>query len=187
MRVMKMKRIMLALLSILPMLLTVACEQIEFNAYVVSSELRAAPIIDSETAQTVGQAYDGFAIALNDIRDNRAYFFLLLSDPSIADDMDPLPNIAGKIELYIPIEHMKEAYVELQNVPAIISLDTITIDAMAGISLFKDVEQQVIARFNDEIGPMQFIQNIENGYLFILGMNLIYVSEQDVKLTKYIG
>ena len=89
------------------------------------------------------------------------------------------------MDLYIPIEYMKKAYVEPQFVPAIISLDTIRIKTMAGINLFREGQQQVIARFNDEIGPMQFIQNIDNGYLFLLGMNLVYVSEPDVELIEY--
>ena len=75
---------------------------------------------------------------------------------------------------------------ELQNVPAIISFDTIRINPMAGIRLFKEGKQEVIARFYDEIGPMQFIQNVGNGYLFLLGMNLVYVGEQDVQLVKYV-
>lgn len=57
---------------------------------------------------------------------------------------------------------------------------------MAGISLFREGKQEVIARFSDEIGPMQFIQNVDNGYLFLLGMNLVYVSEQDVQLIRYV-
>ena len=80
---------------------------------------------------------------------------------------------------------MKKTYVEPQNIPAIISLDMIRIKPMAGISLFREGQQQVIARFNEEIGPIQFIQNVQDGYLFTLGMNLVYVSELDVELIKY--
>jgi hypothetical protein len=174
-----MKWILLTLVCILPIFLTAACGQSAYNAYVVSSDLRAAPIIDSKTGQTVGQAYNGFSVSIDEVRNQRAYFHINISDPS-------LPNIIGKMELYIPVEHMKKAYVEPQNVPAIISLDTITINPMAGISLFRQGVLQVIARFNDEIGPMQFIQNVENGYLFTLGMNLVWVSEQEVKLIKYV-
>jgi hypothetical protein len=174
-----MKRLLLALVCTLPIFLAVACGQSAYNAYVVSSNLRAVPIIDGETGQTVGQAYNGFSVWIDEVRNQRAYFHINISDPS-------LPNITEKMELYIPVEHMKKAYVEPQNVPAIISLDTITINPMAGISLFRQGILQVIVRFNDEIGPMQFIQNVENGYLFIVGMNLVWVSEQDVKLIKYV-
>ncbi len=174
-----MKRLLLTLVCILPIFLAVACGQSTYNAYIVSSDLRSVPIIDSETGQTVGQAYNGFSVSIDEIRNQKAYFYINISDPSI-------PNITEKMELYIPVEHMKKAYVEPQNVPAIISLDTITINPMAGISLFRQGILQVIARFNDEIGPMQFIQNVENGYLFILGMNLVWVSEEDVELIKYI-
>jgi hypothetical protein len=80
---------------------------------------------------------------------------------------------------------MRKAFVEPQVVPAIISLDMIRIKPMAGISLFRQGQQQVIARFNDEVGPIQFIQNVQNGYLFTLAMNLVYVSELDVELIKY--
>jgi hypothetical protein len=173
-----MKRILLTLVFILPVFLAGACGQSTHNAYVVSSDLRAVPIIDSEIGQAVGQAYNGFAVSIDEVRNQKAYFYINISDPS-------LPNITTKTELYIPIEHMKKAYVEPQNVPAIISLDTITINPMSGISLFRQDILQVIARFNDEIGPMQFIQNVESGYLFILGLNLVWVSEQEVKLIKY--
>ena len=81
---------------------------------------------------------------------------------------------------------MERAYVEPKNVPAIISLDAIRINPMAAINLFLEGKQQLIARFYDEIGPMQFIQNVDNGYVFLLGMNAVYINEQDVQLTKYI-
>jgi len=55
---------------------------------------------------------------------------------------------------------------------------------MAGISLFREGQQQVIARFNDEVGPIQFIQNVQDGYLFTIGMNLVYVSELETELLK---
>lgn len=174
-----MKRILLTLVCILPIFLTVACNQDkDYNAYIVSSELKTVPIIESETNQAVGQAYNGFAFPISEVRNQKVYFYINISDPS-------LPNITEKMELYIPVEHMKKAYVEPQNVPAIISLDTIIIKPMAGIRLFREGQQQVIARFNDEVGPIQFIQNVQNGYLFILGMNLVYVSELDVELIKY--
>ena len=89
------------------------------------------------------------------------------------------------MELYIPITHMEKAYVEPQYVPAIISLDTIVLNNMAGIALFREGKQQVIARFDKEIGPIQFIHIVQNGYLFTLGVNLVYVSEIDVELIKY--
>jgi hypothetical protein len=173
-----MKEILLTLVCILPIFLAAACGQSTHNAYVVSSDLRAVPIIDNETGQTVGHAYNGFAVSMDEIRNQKAYFHINISDPSP-------PNITTKTELYIPVEYMKKAYVEPQNVPAIISLDTITTNPMAGISLFRQGVLQVIARFDDEIGPMQFIQNVENGYLFILGMNLVWISEQEVELIKY--
>lgn len=149
-----------------------------YNAYVVSSDYRTAPIIDSETGKTIGQAYNGFAVSVNEVRDQRAYFYINISDPSI-------PNAINKTKLHIPIDYMKKTYVEPQQVPAIISLDMIYLKLMAGIGLFEESRQQVIARFNEEIGPIQFIQNIENGYLFILGMNLVHVNEQEVKFIEY--
>ena len=173
-----MKRILLTLICILSVFLAVACGQSTYNAYIVSSDLRSVPIIDIETGQTVGQAYNGFAVSTNEVRNQKAYFYINISDPS-------LPNITTKMELYISIDYMKKAYVEPQVVPAIISLDTITTNPMAGISLFREGQQQVITRFNGEVGPIQFIQNVENGYIFMLGMNLVYVSELDVKLIKY--
>jgi hypothetical protein len=142
---------------------------LDYNAYVVSSELRAVPIIESETNRAVGQAYNGFAISITDIRNDNAYFYLNISDPSAS-------NVVTRKELYIPLKHMTKAFVEPQAVPAIISLDMIMIKPMAGISLFQQGQQQVIARFNDEVGPIQFVQNVQNGYLFTLGMNLVYVN-----------
>ena len=174
-----MKNILLVCIFILSAFIVTSCDNTESNAYVVSSELRAVPIIDNETGQTVGQAYDGFAVLISEVKDEKAYFFINISDPS-------LPQNIKRMDFYIPVEHMKKTYVEPQFVPAIISLDTININPMAGISLFREGKQQVIARFNDEIGPMQFIQNVDNGYIFLLGMNLVHVSEQDVQLLKYI-
>lgn len=169
---------MMILICLLPSLLTIACEQSEYNAYIVSSELRSVPIIESETGRTVGQAYNGFAVSIEKVRNQKAYFELNISDPSI-------PTQTEKIELYIPIEYMKKANVEQQITPPIISLDVISINPMAGISLYIEGQQQVIAMFYDEVGPIQYIQDVQNGYLFTLGMNLVYVDELDVKLIKY--
>jgi hypothetical protein len=143
----------------------------------VSSELRAVPIIESETNRTVGQAYNGFAISTTDVRNDKAYFYLNVSDHSAS-------NVITRKEFYISLKHMTKAFVEPQAVPAIISLDMILIKPMAGISLFRQGQQQVIARFNDEVGPIQFIQNVQDGYLFTLGMNLVYVSAIETMLLK---
>jgi hypothetical protein len=143
----------------------------------VSSELRAVPIIESETNLAVGQAYNDFAISITDARNDKAYFYLNISDPSAS-------NVITRKEYYIPLNHMIKAFVEPQVVPAIISLDMILIKPMAVISLFRQGQQQVIARFNDEVGPIQFIQNVQDGYLFNLGMNLVYVSELETELLK---
>ena len=174
-----MKSILLVSICILSTFIVTSCDGTEHNAYVVSSDLRAVPIIDDETGQTVGQAYDGFAVLISEVRNGKAYFFINISDPS-------LPQNIKRIDLYVSIEHMEKAYVEQQFVPAIISLDTIRINPMAGIRLFREGQQGVIARFYDEIGPMQFIHNVDNGYLFLLGMNLVHISEQDVQLIKYV-
>lgn len=151
-----------------------------YNAYIVSSDLRAIPITDSKTGLPVGQAYNGFAVQLDYVRNGKAYFNINISDPSV-------PNSLKTMEFYIPAAHMKRTYVEPQDVPAIISLDTIIVNPMAGIALFREGKQQVIARFDREIGPIQFIHSVQNGYLFTLGGNLVHVSELDVELMKYDG
>ena len=174
-----MKNILLLLVLILSMFLVTSCQQNDNYVYIVSSELRMVPIIDSLTGQAVGQAYNGFAVLISEVRNQKAYFFINISDPS-------LPQNIKRIDLYIPIDNMKKAYVEPQNVPVIISLDTIIIKPNTGIRLFREGKQQVVARFNKEIGPIQFIQNVDNGHLFLLGMNLVYVNEQDVQLIKYV-
>lgn len=174
---------MTALLALVTVLLSasiLSCsrdQSLDYNAYIVSSELRAVPIIESETNRTVGQVYNGFAISITDVRNDKAYFYLNVSDPSAS-------NVIIRKEFYIPLNHMIKAFVEPQVVPAIISLDMILIKPMAGISLFREGQQQVIARFNDEVGPIQFIQNVQDGYLFTLGMNLVYVSELETELLK---
>jgi hypothetical protein len=149
-----------------------------YNAYIVSSDLRAVPIIDSNTGLTVGQAYNGFAVQLDYVRDEKAYFTINISDPSV-------PTSVEVMEFYIPADYMEKTYVEPQYVPAIISLDMILIKPVAGINLFREGQQQVIARFDDEVGPIRFIQNVQDGFLFTLGMNLVYVSEIDVELITY--
>jgi hypothetical protein len=148
-----------------------------YNAYIVSSDLRAVPIVDSKTDLTVGQAYNGFAVQLDYVRDGKAYFTINVSDPSV-------PNSLKAMEFYIPAAHMEKAYIEPQNVPAIISLDMIVLNPMTGITLFREGTQQVIARFNEEVGPIQFIHSVQNGYLFILGMNLVHVSALETALLK---
>ncbi|UCB42022.1 MAG: hypothetical protein JSV77_05975 [Dehalococcoidales bacterium] len=148
------------------------------NAYVVSSDLRAIPIIDSNTGLTVGQAYNGFAVQLDYVTDGKAYFTINISDPSA-------PTSVETMEFYIAADYMEKTYVEPQYVPAIISLDMILIKPMAGINFFSEGQQQVIARFDDEVGPIRFIQNVQDGFLFTLGMNLVYVSEIDVELITY--
>ena len=175
-----MKNIFYICVCILLAAIFASCNSIEPNAYVVSSDLGTAPVIDDETGQAIGQAYDGFAVLSSEVRNGNAYLFINISDPA-------LPQNIKRMDLYIPVEYMQKAYVEPQYVPAIISLDTIRINPMAGISQFRQGRQEVIARFDNEIGPMQFIQNADNGYLFLLGMNLVHVSEQDVQLIKYIG
>ena len=58
--------------------------------------------------------------------------------------------------------------------------------ATARIIFMNCVERRVPAgNCQDEVGPIQFIQNVQSGYLFTLGMNLVYVSELDVELIKY--
>jgi hypothetical protein len=148
-----------------------------YNAYIVSSDLRTTPIVNSKTGLTVGQAYNGFAVQSDYVKDGKAYFTINISDPSV-------PNSLKTMEFYIPVAHMEKAYVEPQNVPAIISLDTIVLNPMASIVLFRGGKQQVIARFNEEIGPIQFIHNVQNGYLFTLGMNLVYVGELDARIKS---
>jgi len=172
------KRILLVLISIMAMFSILGCGKDNYNAYVVPSGWKSVPIIAGETGQSVGQAYMGFAVSITEVRDDKAYFYLNISDPSV-------PHITQTMEFYIPIKYMKKAFVEPQAVPAIISLNMIRINPMAGISLFRNGKQQVIARFAEEIGPIQFIQNVEKGYFFVLGMNLVYVDQQDVRLIKY--
>ena len=53
-------------------------QNMDYNAYIVSSELRAVPIIESEKNQAVGQAYNGFAISLKEARNDKAYFYAKL-------------------------------------------------------------------------------------------------------------
>jgi len=174
-----MKKTLLILIVILLMTLVSACNQSDYNAYVVSSEWRSAPIINSATGEAVGQAYQGFAVAISDVREQKAYFQLRISDPSI-------PNITTKVELYIPIDYMVKADIKEQNVPAIISLDTITISPLASFRLYDEAVLKPVARFYSEIGPIQFIQNVKGGYMFLLGMNLVWVGEQDIRLIKYV-
>ena len=174
-----MKNLLLTIISILSIFLVTSCETNEYNAYVVSSELTAVPILDDETGQTAGQAYNGFAVLISEVKGGKAYFFVNISDPS-------LPQNIRRMDFYIPVEYMQKAYIEPIFVPAIISLDTIRINPMAGVRLFREGKRGVIARFYDEIGPMQFIQYLENGYTFLLGMNLVHVNEQDAQLIKYV-
>ena len=173
-----MNKLVIILLCLLPSLLIVSCEKDEYNAYIVSSELISVPIIESDTGQTIGQAYNGFAVSIDEVRNQRAYFYINISDPS-------LPNVSERMELYISIDNMKKANVEPQIPPPIISLDMIIIKPLVDISWYRESGPQVIAKSSDEIGPMPYIQRVENSYLFTLGMHLVYVSEQDAKLIKY--
>ncbi len=159
-------------------MILVSCASQDHNAYVVSSELRAVPIFEGGTNQTVGQAYNGFATSVTGARNDKAYFSINISDPAN-------PNVTTRREFYISLDYMRKASVEPQAIPAIISRDMIRIKPMAGTSSFREGQEQVIARFNDEVGPIEFIQSVRNGHVFTLGTNVVYVSEVDVELIRY--
>jgi hypothetical protein len=136
------------------------------NAYVVSSEWESAPIISSETGQTVGQAYQGFAVSITDTKDGKAYFDV---------------NIANSEELvYIPVEYMESAFVDNQSPSAMLSFDMIYTNPGVDISILKNEDRHVIARFIDSTGPIQPVIILDDGYIFLLGMNWVYVSQSDV-------
>jgi hypothetical protein len=75
---------------------------------------------------------------------------------------------------------MESAFIYKQAPSEAVSLDIIYINPGVDISLLEDDEQQIIARFVDSIGPMQPVIILDNGYLFLLGMNWVYVSQPNV-------
>jgi len=98
-----MKGIILICVCILLAATSASCDSIKPNAYVVSSELRAVPIIDVESGQAIGQAYNGFAVLLSEVRNGKAHFFINISDPSS-------PQNIKRTNLYIQIEFMRKAW-----------------------------------------------------------------------------
>jgi hypothetical protein len=140
------------------------------NAYIVSSEYKSAPIISSETGQTVGQAYPGFAISLTDVKNDKAYFDLKIDNSSQS--------------LYILIEYMEKACVNMQNSYMFLSLDAIYVNADVNIIMANNDAQYAIAKFVNSIGPITPIFIYNDGYAFIIGMNWAYVANNDIVLIK---
>jgi hypothetical protein len=140
------------------------------NACIVSSKYKSAPIISSETGQTVGQAYPGFATSLIDVKNDKEYFDLNIDNSSHS--------------LYILIEYMEKAYVNMQSNYMFLSLDAIYVKADVNIIIANNDAPYSITKFIDSVGPITPIFIYNDRYAFIIGMNWVYVTNNDIVLIK---
>ncbi len=145
----------------------------ENNAYIVSSKYETVPIISSETEKVVGQAYPGFAISMTDSNSKKANLYLNGQNTSSS--------------LYIPMEYMEATYISSQSKSGLFSWDMIYIKSGVDIYAYNNGKQQLIANLTGQIGPIFPISYVSDGYLFTLGLNYAYVTQEDVLLIKTSG
>ena len=146
------------------------------NVYTVSSKLDSAPIYDSETDKVVGNAFKGFAISLENEKEGKVYFSVntTSSDPS-QHDKSAVKNF------YLSTKDLEKTYKEEFFVIEIISLDAILLNENAPIY---DENDNCIAKFQEKLGPIRYIQKTDKGYQLVLAQNLVYIKEKDVTFIK---
>jgi len=137
----------------------------ELNSYIVSEDYKSAPIYNEENNEIVGNGYRGFALNIDSVKDNKEYFKIQISNGS-------------QKEYYIPTKYLKKEYKEPFVVVTIISTDAILINKNAPIY---DNEGSIIVKFNEDLGPIRYIQKTDKGYQFTLANNLVYAKESDIK------
>ncbi|MDP2891773.1 MAG: hypothetical protein Q8O09_01395 [Bacillota bacterium] len=166
-----MKKVILIILAAVLTLSFSACDILkEPNAYLVAD---TAPIFDASGRQ-VGQAFNGFALDLNSVRDDKAYFTMSIVDPN-----KPEP---AATEYYIPLENLRKGYKEMEAVIEIISVDAVLVNAGAPIY---DSKGNILATFDEPFGPFRFITKAdEKGYMFLIANNVAFVRDADVQLIK---
>ena len=142
----------------------------EANSLVIRHGYKSAPIYDAKTKKIIGTIYSDFSININSQKDGNAYFKLPLLDKKNT-------NKAAIKQVYVPIKYLTKAYIEPTAVITVISLDQITIHKNAPIY---NHDGKKIAIFKNSVGPMNFIQKTDKGYMLTLDNNLILLKEKDV-------
>lgn len=145
------------------------------NSLVIKNGYTSAPIYDWKTNKKIGTIYNGFTINIESQLDGKAFFILPILDKKNSDK-----SAAKKV--YIPIKYLTKGYVEPQAVILMISLDKITIHKNAPIY---DNTGKKIAVFTCEVGPMNFIQKTEKGYMLTLDSNVVFIRVKDAKFEAY--
>lgn len=140
------------------------------NVWVV---VKKAPVLDGQ-GNAVGTAYPGFAVLLQNEKDGKATFTVTEMD-------DKGQSVKDKKEFSIDTSYMQKEYVEPQAVILIISVDMIKVNP--GGSLYNEAGEKLIT-FNDGVGPFNYIQLSDKGYMFTLDSNVVYAPEEDVTLIK---
>lgn len=137
----------------------------ELNSYIVSDKYKSIPIYDEDTNKIVGHGYKGFSLNIDMKNNDKVYFEMQTSD-------------GLQKSYYIPIKYLEKGYKEPFVVITIISSDAIIINKNSPIY---DDDGNIIAEFNEDLGPMRYIQKTDRGYQFTLANNLVYVKESDIK------
>lgn len=137
----------------------------ELNSYIVSEKYKSVPIYDKDTNKIVGHGYKEFSLNIDKKKDDKVYFEIQISDGS-------------QKEYYIPIKYLEKGYKEPFVVITIISSDAIVINKNGPIY---NNDGNIIVDFNEDLGPVRYIQKTDIGYQFTLANNLVYVKESDIK------
>jgi len=137
----------------------------ELNSYIISEKYDSVPIYNEETNNVVGHGYKGFSLHIDSQKEGKVYFETQISDGS-------------KNVYYIPLKYLEKGYVEPFVALTVISTDAIIINENSSIY---DGHGNVIAKFDESLGPIRYIQKTDKGYQFILANNLVYVKESDIK------
>jgi hypothetical protein len=142
---------------------------LEANALLLSPKFKSAPFFDAKSGKEARTLYKGFAIQIEAQKDGKGFFTV-----SIDEKGTPVNK-----EFYIPIAYLTKGYVEPQAVIEIISLDTIVLRVGASVV---GSDGSALAKFNEKLGPLHFIQKTDKGYQLLMGFNVVYVAEKDADL-----
>ena len=140
------------------------------NVWVVAKD---APVLDVQ-GSTVGTAYPGFAVLLQNEKAGKAVF-------TFAEMDDKGQNVKAQKEFSIDTSYMEKKYAEPQAVIEIISVDMIKVKP--GGTLYNGAGEKLIT-FKDGLGPFYFIQKSDNGYMFTLDFNVVFASEEQVTYIR---
>jgi hypothetical protein len=152
-------------------------EKSQANSYSISRKFENVPLFDAETNKQVATVSNGFSIPLSDIKDDKVYFSLPVTD-------NTSQNKVAQKQYYVPSKYLEKAYKEPFVMLMIISTDTIILKDNASIYSYDNGKKNLVMKTSEKIGPFYFIQKTDNGYQFQFANNLVYVQPEDVEYIK---